>query len=127
MILLDSHVLAWALLEQSRIGPKTRRLIDRSTSRFVSSLTHVEFTIKAMKGRVVVPAELLDDVESVGLEVLPFAARHAQCLREFTDLANHDPFDRMLLAQARADGLTFVTADRRLLELGLDWVVDAAA
>ncbi|MDN5796628.1 MAG: hypothetical protein L0H79_12845 [Intrasporangium sp.] len=56
---------------------------------------------------------------------MPFHASHAKEVGRFAALAHHDPFDRMLLAQASAEGMRFLTSDAVLLGLGLDWVVDA--
>lgn len=60
-----------------------------------------------------------------GLRELPFRERHAVTMSQFPQLARHDPFDRMLLAQAQAEDLMLLTSDRVLLGLGHDWVVDA--
>lgn len=46
-------------------------------------------------------------------------------MEELPDLARHDPFDRMLLSQARHEDLLLLTSDRQLLELGIDRVIDA--
>lgn len=125
MILLDSHVVLWALTDEARLGSETRHLIVTTPIRYVSSITHVEFANKAMLGKLTVPDDLSERLGSLGLEPLPFTARHARGLTAFAGLARHDPFDRMLLAQAHVDGLRFLTADQRLL--GFDGVIDARA
>lgn len=125
MILLDSHVVLWALTDDPRLGAEARRLIATTPTRYVSSITHVEITIKAMLGKLTVPDDLPDRLTALGLESLPFTSRHAQGLTVFADLIRHDPFDRMLLAQAHVDGLRLITGDRRLL--GFDQVIDARA
>ena len=43
-----------------------------------------------------------------------------------TSLVRHDPFDRMILATARAHGTQLITSDRKLLELGFDWIRDSS-
>lgn len=124
MILLDSHVLIWWLAGSPRLGPRARDRIGRGA--YVSAVSVAELTVKAMLGRLVVPDELGRRAAEVGLVELPLWAAHADALRGLPDdLVRHDPFDRMLLAQASAEGIDLLTADERLLGLGLAQVVDA--
>lgn len=125
MILLDSHAFLWLLDDPDRLGPAARSRLERAATRYVSSVTQVEFRIKEMTGRLRMPPGTFDSWEELGLTPLPFTHHHARAMSDFPELARHDPFDRMLLAQARADGLEFVTADRHLLSLGLAYVTDA--
>jgi PIN domain nuclease of toxin-antitoxin system len=59
------------------------------------------------------------------VKVQSFSADHALELTRFGSLIDHDPFDRMILAQASAERCQLLTADQRLLSLDLDFVVDA--
>lgn len=86
----------------------------------------VELTITSMLGKFDLPGDPAEAARAVGLSELPFSSAHARDLVAFPELARHDPFDRMLLAQAQREKLQFLTADPRLLELGLRWAVDAA-
>lgn len=126
-MLLDSHVVVWLAEDDSRLGMTSRRLIQRARTAFFSSLTVVELTMKAMRGRGTVPPDLEDALASNGLVPLPFTTEHATAVGRFRPLVGHDPFDRMLLAQAVAERMPFLTADRRLLSLELDWIIDATA
>lgn len=125
MILLDSHVVYWSVTDAARLGSQTKDLINRSVHRYVSSVTHVEFRIKAMKGKLRLPENLAAALTSNDLLGLPFSAEHAAAMERFPELSGHDPFDRMLLAQAAHERLTFLTADRRLLKLDRPWISDA--
>lgn len=124
-MLLDTHAALWLLSAPSRLGVNARAAVTGNPPSMVSAVSHSELLIKAMLGKLLTPdnfsARLLDH----GLQPLPFTERHAAAMADFPQLADHDPFDRMLLAQARSERLSFLTADRRLLALGLDWVVDA--
>ena len=51
---------------------------------------------------------------------------HAEALRDFPELTRHDPFDRLLVAQASRAGLQLLTADHVLLGLGRDFIIDAS-
>ena len=60
-----------------------------------------------------------------GLALLSITAEHAEATRDFPELARHDPFDRLLVAQASRAGLRLLTADQTLLGLGRDFITDA--
>ncbi len=72
-----------------------------------------EAAIKVSAGRLSVPENLLELIESSGFEELPVTFRHALAVAE---LPRHhgDPFDRLLVAQARLEGLTIATADAEI-------------
>jgi len=116
VILLDTQVVFWSMVHPERLGVRTRALIAASASRYVSSITHVEFAIKQMKGKIQVPSDLSARLSAAGFEGLPFNEQHALGLHDLPTLVGHDPFDRMLLAQAQVDRLTFVTSDQHLLD-----------
>jgi len=124
-MLLDSHVVLWWVDGSSRLGHDAKQLIDQAPTVHVSSATVLELTIKSMIGRL----HLADDFESelwqIGFEPLSITPAHAAGLRAFPELERHDPFDRMLLSQARLEQFDLVTADSVLLDLGLPFVIDA--
>ena len=67
-------------------------------------------------------SRLLDQVQA-GERVI--TAKAGKPIAEFPELIGHDPFDRVLLAQAKVEQLDFLTADRRLLARDFDWILDA--
>lgn len=124
MILCDSHVLIWWLAGSPRLGARARARIAAGT--YASAASIAELTVKALLGRLVVPADLGREVARAGFVELPLSAAHADALHALPRaLSTHDPFDRMLLAQAVVEGVDLLTADERLLALGLPFVVDA--
>lgn len=125
MILLDTNVVYWGVTGSERLGPGALGRLQRAPSRFVSSITHVEFAIKQMSGKLHVPEDLPALLTGAGLEPLAYTEIHAAALHRFPTLVGHDPFDRMLLAQAKAEGLDFLTSDRQLLALDEPWILDA--
>lgn len=60
-----------------------------------------------------------------GLEPLPLSGEASHALLDFPELQRHDPFDRLLLAQAKTENLSLLTADQTLLALNLPFVQDA--
>ena len=127
MLLLDTSALIWVLIDSPRLGVAARALIARSSMVHVSAVSVAELTIKAMLGRVTLPDELPAALRRQSLIELPLSLDHASAMTQFPALVRHDPFDRLLLAQARTAGLDFLTSDAVLLGLGLDFVVDATA
>ena len=120
MILLDTHVFLWLQGKPTRLGRRCRDLIEHAPAVYVSAVSQVEVQIKTLIGRLVIPAGVFDDLSGQGFVELPFTHTHSAGLATLPDsLSRHDPFDRMLLAQAATEGLTFVTADRHLLNLGI--------
>jgi len=126
-MLLDTHVALWLLDDSPRLGRATAKRIRSAARVHVSSISLTELSIKAMIGKLTIPADLSSQLVAQGLVSLPYTAAHAGSIAQFNTLVRHDPFDRMLLAQAVAEGISFATADSRLLALGLPWVLDATA
>ena len=111
--LLDTHVFLWMLAEPERLSAEVRRVIaDPNHTVFLSAVSGVEISIKRALGKLEAPSGLAAEAEHRGLTHLPLTFRHAEVL---DSLPPHhaDPFDRMLLAQAIAEGLTLVTHDRK--------------
>ena len=127
LLLLDSQAALWLLDDSPRLGQHARHIIASATAVHVSAATVWELTIKAMLGKLSVPDKLASRLTEQGLILLSITAEHTEGIREFPQLARHDPFDRLLVAQASQAGLQLLTADRVLLGLGRDFIVDATA
>lgn len=80
-----------------------------------------------MLGKLSVPDMLVTRLAEQGLVLLSITAEHAEGVREFPESVRHDPFDRLLVAQALHAGLRLITADRVLLDLRRDFVMDATS
>jgi PIN domain nuclease of toxin-antitoxin system len=126
MLLLDGQALLWLLDDNPRLGPQARRAITSAQGVHVSAATVWELTIKAMLGKLSVPADLSTRLTAQGLELLSITAGHTEAVRDFPELTRHDPFDRLLVAQASRTGLQLLTADKVLLDLGRDFILDAS-
>lgn len=108
-LLLDTHVLIWwdAGLELSSTALKAIQGADQV---YVSAVSAWEVAIKASLGRLRTTRRVADVVTSSGFEELPVRIAHAENL-QMLEAHHRDPFDRMLVAQAHAEGLTLVTRD----------------
>ncbi len=124
-LLLDTHVWLWWQANDRRLGPRARDVIrDASEVRF-SAASAWEIAIKTGLGKLRLPpdADIDGELKRVGFAALPVTVGHAALVRTLPPL-HRDPFDRMLVAQALAEGLTLVTADTALQPYGIA-VVDA--
>jgi len=125
MLLLDSQVVLWVLDDSPRLGAVARNAITSAEGVYVSAATVWELTIKSMLGKLSVPPGLSSLLVEQGFVPLSVTAEHAEGIRDFPELLRHDPFDRLLVAQAERAGLRLLTADAVLLKLERDFLVDA--
>jgi len=126
-VLLDTNAFIWLTDDRKRttLGKAAKRAIADSAFVYVSSISLVELRMKMMIGKMKMVPNLTEIISESGLVLLDFKADHAETVPDFPSLVRHDPFDRMLLAQASAERMTFLTADTILLGLNLPFVVDA--
>ncbi len=113
--------------DNPRLGSRAREAITSAAAVHVSAATVWELTIKAMLGKLSLPDQFAQHLTEQGLVVLNVSAAHAEGIRDFPELVRHDPFDRLIVSQASLSGLRLLTADRVLLALGRDFIIDAAA
>jgi PIN domain nuclease of toxin-antitoxin system len=108
-LLIDTHIAIWWLAGDRRLGPAARETIESAEMAYLSSVSVWEIVIKQARGRLDLPdgfvAALLQDFTE-----LPLRSDHALEGRSLPRFRG-DPFDRMLVAQARVEGLRLVTAD----------------
>jgi len=110
-VLLDTHAFLWWLANDPAMGPSAREIVAEPRNRvLVSAATAWEIAVKRQLGKLTVPADIEAAVEEKGFAKLPISFFHGQ---QAGALPPHhrDPFDRMLIAQAQAEGLELMTAD----------------
>lgn len=112
-LLLDTHVVLWQLSGLQRLGVRATETIASAAELAFSVVSFAEIGVKAAIGRLAVPGDLHDHVLGTGLRVLGLSPDHGLAVASLP-LHHRDPFDRLLIAQARHEGLTLVTADARL-------------
>jgi PIN domain nuclease of toxin-antitoxin system len=113
-LLLDTHTVLWWRQDSRRLGRAVRRAIADAAVVYVSAASAWEVAIKSAIGRLELDEAFETHVQEAGFEPLPITFAHAA---EVARLPPHhaDPFDRMLVAQARLERLALVTHDRRFL------------
>ena len=92
-------------------------IADPENTVFVSAATMWEIRIKKKLGKLDVPANLIATVRSEEFEWIPVSAEHADATMDLP-LLHRDPFDRMLVAQAKWMGITLLTSDPMLAQYG---------
>ncbi|MGE5565392.1 MAG: type II toxin-antitoxin system VapC family toxin [Parcubacteria group bacterium] len=110
-LLLDSHVLVWWVTDDPRLRPGARQLIAESEA-VVSIASYWELGIK-IAARRMPSVNLMGELTANDFDVLPITLAHAEEAGRLPYL-HGDPFDRMLIAQARLEELTLLTDDAKV-------------
>ena len=120
-LLLDTHVLLWAVLDDPRLTETQAKAISEGEL-YLSSASVWEIGIKRSIGKLNVPDKIFDIAVNAGCRPLPISWTHAQTAAA---LPRHhaDPFDRMLVAQARCEGLHLASSDSKLAPYEVDLIV----
>jgi len=116
-VLLDTHLLLWALSAPARLPVAARRLIQDADV-YVSAASIWEISIKAALGKLTAdPQEVLAALEPAGFLSLPVAGVHAARVSSLPPV-HRDPFDRLLVAQALVEPMRLVSTDAALRGYG---------
>ena len=116
-VLLDTHVILWAMLEDSRLNDKMLKIILDPNNRMHYSIASMwEVQIKYSLGKLPISGiEFMHYCEQSGYHKLPIDDLHvvelAGLQRDESAPPHSDPFDRIMLSQAKAEGFTFLTHD----------------
>jgi len=116
-VLLDTHLLLWALSAPARLPVAARRLIQDADV-YVSAASIWEISIKAALGKLTAdPQEVLAALEPAGFLSLPVAGVHAARVSNLPPV-HRDPFDRLLVAQALVEPMRLISTDAALRGYG---------
>ena len=113
-LLLDTHVVIWWLADDPTLSDDIKAKLDHEPDVFLSAATVWEVAIKRAVGTLKEPADLPERIRDSGFRELPITSRHAVAAGALP-LIHRDPFDRMLVAQARCEDMTLVTRDPQIL------------
>jgi len=113
-LLLDTHIFLWCIRDDSRLTKPTRTKIQQASEVYVSSASiweiQIKMNIKKLSGDI---REVLQAIDQSNYLELPITSQHVAVLSQLSD-HHRDPFDRILIAQATFEPLTFLTADAQL-------------
>ena len=122
-LLLDTHALIWFVAGDRRLGRAARSAMEEEQARLhISAASVWEMAIKAARKRLALPypvARYLTDRIDEGYVVLRVDGSHAAAV-EHLPLHHHDPFDRLLIAQALSERFPVITRDRVFKKYGVE-------
>ena len=120
-VLVDTHLLLWAVASSRRLSKGARSIIlDAANEVFFSAASVWEVAIKSALGRrdfKANPTELVRALSQSGFSELPVTAMHAARVAALPAI-HRDPFDRLLVAQSLAEPMTLLTNDAVLVDYG---------
>lgn len=120
-LLLDTHVWLWFRTSSPRLGPAAKQaILDPSNEVLLSVVSVWELGIKSALGKLPLPAPFEAWLESAltGFDTLSLHLPHVRAAVGLP-LHHKDPFDRLLVAQALAEGLTLITVDEQIRPYGV--------
>ena len=114
LLLLDTHAFLWWLNDSEELGFKARETIASGDNLvFVSAATAWEVAVKRASGKLDAPGDIASWIVDNHFTPLSIEVEHAVDAAELP-FHHRDPFDRILVAQARRIGLTLVTSDEQI-------------
>lgn len=125
LIVIDTHILIWAMQDDQRLGGRARKLVDETTRRsriLISAITPWEIAMLAEKGRIALGEDVgrwLDTALALpGLQLAPIEPSIAVDSVRLPGAFHADPADRIIVATARFHRVPLLTADRAILDYG---------
>ncbi len=118
-LLLDTHVWLWMALAPQHLGDDSRSMLaDRDNALFFSIASAWEIVVKSARGKLELPMDaptyLRSRVARSGAELLNLSLDHLFALSSLPE-HHRDPFDRVLVAQAKVEGMSLMSADPHVL------------
>jgi PIN domain nuclease of toxin-antitoxin system len=118
-LLLDTHALLALLSSDYPLSSQAEEAMERTDTQLLVSVVSVwEIAIKRAIGKLEAPEDLLAHIHETETEMLSITARHANATGELS-LHHSDPFDRLLIAQAKLEGCAILTRDRAFAAYGV--------
>jgi PIN domain nuclease of toxin-antitoxin system len=121
-LLLDTHVLLWWLDNHPNLSRQARTAIaDGRNLVFVSAAVIWEIQIKQALGKLKIPTNFRKVLGQQEFEPLDITTEHAYAVANLP-LHHRDPFDRMLVAQAKVESLTIITNDNHIKKYKIPFI-----
>lgn len=117
--------MLWQLSGARSLGPGAEEAIAAASELRFSAVSIAEIGVKVSIGKLIVSEGLVEAVTRTGVRLLPLEAEHGLGVATLP-MHHRDPFDRLLISQARAERLTVLTSDQRFKDYEVD-VVDATS
>lgn len=119
--LVDTHIFLWWLNGDKKLKDPIRKIIENKENQVtVSVISGIEISFKARTGRIKLKTTIKRMFEISGFKVLDVSLDHVLGLDALPLQKSHnDPFDKILIAQSRAENLTFITVDKKIWKYNL--------
>lgn len=112
--LLDTHILLWWLGDEQKLTNYIKEIISNPDNQiFISVASGWEIVIKQRSGKLPLKTTVQECFTKANFEILNINLNHILFLDKLP-LYHHDPFDRILIAQAQVENLTFITSDEKI-------------
>ena len=130
-LLLDTHIAIWALNDDPQLSPRARDFIlDPDNTIYISVISVWEIMLKHAKHPKMIPFSEKDFSKActeAGYNVLNLSEKHIHTVSTLPapeeSNGHNDPFDRILIAQAKSENLSFVTHDKRIIGYNERYIV----
>ena len=123
-LLLDTHVLIWALSTPERIKPKVQDLLTNVDNIVLVSVASLwELQIKKSLNKISLPNDFIPQLQENGFDLLDISYKHIVTLSELP-LIHRDPFDRMLIAQTIYEDLSLITSDSEIIKYDVQIIIN---
>jgi PIN domain nuclease of toxin-antitoxin system len=110
-LILDTHIVLWIVSNSKSLTRDIRRQIESADELYFSTASHWECAIKQATGKLQVDLDALEDaIADLSIRNLDITAAHIRQLRRLPPL-HKDPFDRIIFAQARSEGMRLISVD----------------
>lgn len=117
--LLDTHIFLWSIENEKKLKSQVREILEDPTIEvFVSTASFWEISIKHKIGKLPSKVRLSELVKKSSFGILNIDINHVIQLDELPPL-HKDPFDRIIIAQAKAESLTLITVDQKLKQYNI--------
>jgi len=124
--LIDTHALIWIGWQPEKLAKETIAILaDHNNRLYYSPASIQEIAIKVDLGKPDFgfdPASLTEGLKEAGYIELPITSRHACSIRNLPEKMHKDPFDRLLVAQAREEKLALITNDEKIIQYCSDYI-----
>lgn len=114
--LIDTEIFIWGMEKSSKLSSKIEKILENPENQiFISVASIWEIVIKKAKGRLKLPKSIEEGINNAGFKTLSIEITHVLGVGKLPNYKDHnDPFDRMLISQARVENLTLITSDQKM-------------
>jgi len=113
MYLIDTHILIWSLYDSSLLSENTKKVLEEEEC-YVSIASLWEMSIKSSIGKLKLQQsiqEIADTCRKYGIQIMNISPKHCDQMMELP-LIHRDPFDRIIISQAKVERCTIITKDQ---------------